>query len=58
MWLGTLKIEIKLQKFIRMGITIFQFLFGEVYCRIYVQKSRFKAPNSLNFAKLEALLES
>ena len=43
MQLATLRFELKLQKGITMGITIFKFSFGEVYRRIYVQKSRFTA---------------
>ena len=41
MRLATLQFELKLQKCIRMGITIFKISFGEVYRRIYVRKSRF-----------------
>ena len=44
MRLAKLQFEMKLQKCIRMGITIVKILFGEVYRRIYVQKSHFKAP--------------
>ena len=40
----TLKIEIKLQKCSRMGITIFKIFIWEVYRRIYVRESRFTAP--------------
>ena len=45
MRLATLQFETKLQKCIRMGITlIFKISFGEVYRRIYVWKSRLTAP--------------
>ena len=44
MRLPTLQFVTKLQKYIRMGITIFKFPFVEVYRRIYVRKSRFTAP--------------
>ena len=44
MRLATLQFETKLQKCIRMGITVFKLSFGAVYRRIYVRKSRFTAP--------------
>ena len=44
MRLATLQFERKIQKCIRMGITIFKISFREVYRRIYVRKSRFTAP--------------
>ena len=40
MQLVMLQFRMRLQKCIRMGITIFKISFGEVYCRIYVRKSR------------------
>ena len=44
MRLALLQFETKLQKYIRMGITIFKFSFGEVNRRIYVWKSGFTSP--------------
>ena len=44
MQLATLQFERKLQKCIRMGITILKLLFVEVYHQIYGQKSCFAAP--------------
>ena len=44
MRLAMVQFETKLQKCIRMGITIFNFAFGEVYRRIYIRKSHFTAP--------------
>ena len=44
MQLAMLQFERKLQKCIRMGITIFIITFREVYRRIYGRKSRFTAP--------------
>ena len=41
---ATLQFEAKLQMHFRMGITILNILFGEVYRRIYGRKSRFTAP--------------
>ena len=41
---ATLQFETKLQKCIRMGITMFKFSFGEVYRRINIRKSPFTAP--------------
>ena len=42
--LATLPFETILQECIRMGITIFKILFGEIYCQIYSRKSCFTAP--------------
>ena len=41
MLLATLQLETKLQNCIRMGITIFKTLSGEVYGLLYVRKSHF-----------------
>ena len=43
MWLATLQFETRLQKCIRMGITIFKISFGELYRLLYGRKSCFAA---------------
>ena len=60
MRLATLQFEKKQPNGIIMGITIFKISFGEVYRRIYVQKSRFTAPlvrrRKLNFQAKRILM--